>query len=245
MINTVSEKLNEFQRLINYNFKDEDLLKQALTTPKLGNELGIPHYEVLETLGDAVIKLIFSLQIYNKGEDDPGELTKMKQCLESNRTFSMIAHKMKLEKYIFASKKQKVIGTKTLADSLEAICGALYLDSNSDLNTVEKKIIDKFFQDWDSIIRESSIFNKNKLLEYLQSIYKCTPLVKCDFKNFSSDHDPKWVAMSPKIYNQKKQLIIELPKEFKSKSYKSQNQAEQELYLKILKYLKKQKYDSS
>ena len=157
----------------------------------------------------------------------------------------MIAHKMKLEKYIFASKKQKIIGTKTLADSLEAICGALYLDSNSDLNTVEKKIIDKFFQDWDSIIKESSIFNKNKLLEYLQSIYKCTPLVKCDFKNFGSDHEPKWVAMSPKIYNQKKQLIVELPKEFKSKIYKSQNQAEQELYLKILKYLKKQKYDSA
>lgn len=241
MLNSFSEKLIEFQKLINYKFKNQDLLKQALTTPKLGNELGIPHYEVLETLGDAVIKLIFSLKIYNKGANDPGELTKMKQCLESNRTFSMIAHKMELEKYILASKKQKIIGTKTLADSLEAICGALYLDSNSDLGTVEEKIIDNFFQDWDSIIKESSIFNKNKLLEYLQSIYKFTPVIKCDFKNFGSDHDPKWVAMNPKIFNQRKQLIIKLPEELKSKSYKSQNQAEQELYLKILKYLKKQK----
>lgn len=241
MLNSVSEKLIEFQKLINYKFKNQDLLKQALTTPKLGNELGIPHYEVLETLGDAVIKLIFSLKIYNEGANDPGELTKMKQCLESNRTFSMIAQKMELEKYILASKKQKIIGTKTLADSLEAICGALYLDSNSDLDTVEEKIIDNFFQDWDSIIKESSIFNKNKLLEYLQSIYKLTPVIKCDFKNFGSDHDPKWVAMNPKIFNQRKQLIIKLPEELKSKSYKSQNQAEQELYLKILKYLKKQK----
>ena len=241
MLNSISEKLIEFQKLINYRFKDEDLLRQALTTPKLGNELGIPHYEVLETLGDAVIKLIFSLKIYNKGADDPGELTKMKQCLESNRTFSMIAHKIRLEKYILASKKQKIIGTKTLADSLEAICGALYLDSNSDLKIVEEKIIDKFFQDWDSIIKESTIFNKNKLLEYLQSIYKLTPVIKCDFKNLGSDHEPKWVAMNPKVFNQNKQLIIELPHELKSKSYKSQNQAEQELYLKILKYLKKQK----
>jgi len=245
MLNSVSEKLNEFQKLINYKFKNEDLLKQALTTPKLGNELGTPHYEVLETLGDAVIKLIFSLKIYNKGADDPGELTKMKQCLESNRTFSTIAHKMELEKYILASKKQKIIGTKTLADSLEAICGALYLDSRSDLNTVEEKIINEFFQDWDSIIKESSIFNKNKLLEYLQSIYKLTPVIKCDFKNFGSDHEPKWIAMNPKIYNQNKQLLIKLPEELKSKSYKSQNQAEQELYLKILKYLKKQKHISS
>ena len=239
MFNSYQEKLIKFQKLINYNFKNIDLLKQALTTPKLGNELGIPHYEVLETLGDALIKLIFSLKLYRHGESDPGELTKMKQCLESNKTFSMIANKMGLQKYIFASKKQKIFGTKTLADSLEAICGAIYLDS--DLNTVEEKVIDKFFQDWDSIIRESSIFNKNKLLEYLQGIYKFTPIINCDFKNFGSDHEPKWVAMSPKIYNQKKRLIIELPTELKSKSYKSQNQAEQELYLKILKYLKKQK----
>jgi ribonuclease-3 len=245
MLDPLSEKLNEFQKLINYKFKNEELLRQALTTPKLGNELGIPHYEVLETLGDAVIKLIFSLKIYKNGADDPGELTKMKQCLESNRTFSMIAHKMNLEKYILASKKQKIIGTKTLADSLEAICGAVYLDSNSDLRTVEEKIINKFFQDWDSIILESSIFNKNKLLEYLQSIYKITPVVKCEFKNFGTDHEPKWIAMNPRVYNQKMQLLIKLPKELKSKSYKSQNQAEQELYLKILKYLKKQKYYSS
>ena len=79
----------------------------------------------------------------------------------------------------------------------------------------------------------------------MQSIYKLTPVVKCDFKNFGSDHEPKWVAINPKIYNQKKQLLVELPEEMKSKSYNSQNQAEQELYLKILKYLKKKKYYTS
>jgi ribonuclease-3 len=239
MFESFREKLDDFQKLINYNFKKVDLLRQALTTPKLGNELGISHYDILEIIGDAVIKLIFSLKLYKKGESDPGELTKMKQILESNKTFMMIAQKMELDNYLLASEKQQIGGTKTLADSFEAICGAMYLDSN--LETVEKKIIDNYFQDWDSILKESTIFNKNKLLEYLQSKFKLTPKIKCDFKNFGSDHKPKWIANNPRIYDQKNRLLIELPADMESKSYKSQNQAEQELYLKILRYLKKQK----
>jgi ribonuclease-3 len=235
MLINAYEKLEEFQRLIDYKFKEIDLLKQALTTPKLGNELDIPHYEVLETLGDAVIKLIFSLKIYHKGESSPGELTKMKQCLENNKNIRMIADKIGLEKYIFASKKQQVKGTKTLADSFEAICGALYLDS--DLNTVETKIIDKFFENWDSIINQTSIFNKNKLLEFLQSKYKFTPIIKCEFETFGPQNSLEWVAKDPMIYDQKNQLLIKLPK-LKSKHSRSKDDAEKDLYLKILNFLK-------
>ena len=231
------QKLEQIQKFIDYRFKDIELLKQSLTTPKLGNELGIPHYEVLETLGDAVIKLIFSLKLYRKGKSDPGELTKMKQCLENNKTFIMIALKMDLDKFIFASKKQQILGTKTLADAFEAVCGALYLDS--DISTVEKKIINRFFQDWDQIIKESSIFNKNQLLEYLQRKYRITPIVKCDFINKGSDHNPKWIALKPNIFNKENKKLVEIPKGLRSKAYQSQVQAEQDIYEKILLYLKK------
>jgi len=237
MIINENEKLVRFQTLINYQFKDVNLLKQALTTPKLGNESGIPHYQVLETLGDAVIKLIFSLKLYKKGEHNAGELTKMKQCLENNKTFLMIANKIGLEQYIFASKKQQIKDTKVLADSFEAICGALYLDS--DLTNVEEKVINIYFQDWESIIKESSIFNKNKLLEFLQSKYKFTPIIRCEFQNFGPQNALKWIAMNPKIYDQKKQLLIEFP-ELKSKYFKSKEEAEQDLYFKMLKSLKKE-----
>ncbi|MFX0073014.1 MAG: ribonuclease III domain-containing protein [Candidatus Hermodarchaeota archaeon] len=233
------QKLGQFQKFIDYRFKDINLLKQSLTTPKLGNELGVPHYEVLETLGDAVIKLIFSLKLYRKGKNDPGELTKMKQCLENNQTFSTIALKMDLNNYIFTSKKQQILGTKTLADALEAVCGALYLDSN--ISIVEKKIINRFFEDWDQIIKDSSIFNKNQLLEYLQRKYRITPIVKCEFINKGSDHNPKWIAIKPNIFNKENELLVELPKDLKSKAYKSQVQSEQDIYEKILRYLKKVK----
>ena len=60
------DKLNRFQDLIRYQFKNPKILLQALTTPQYGNENKLLHYEILETLGDAVIKLIFSLKMYNR-----------------------------------------------------------------------------------------------------------------------------------------------------------------------------------
>jgi len=80
-------RIEKFQDFIKYKFKNQNLLLQALTTPMYGNEQGIPNYDILETLGDAVIKLIFSLKLYNSGIRDPDQLTKMKQCLENNKTF--------------------------------------------------------------------------------------------------------------------------------------------------------------
>jgi len=75
----IEDKLKQFQEYIRYQFKNPKLLLQALTTPQYGNENNMSHYEILENLGDSVIKLIFSMKLYNEGEDDPGNLTKTKQ----------------------------------------------------------------------------------------------------------------------------------------------------------------------
>ena len=96
----IGDKLKLFQELINYQFQNPEILLEALTTPQYGNENNLGHYEILETLGDAVIKLIFSLKIYNSGENDPGRLTKTKQCLENNQTFFKVATEIELWKYI-------------------------------------------------------------------------------------------------------------------------------------------------
>ena len=50
--------LDQFQDFINYRFNKPEMLHQALTTTQFANEKGILHYQILETLGDAVIKLI-------------------------------------------------------------------------------------------------------------------------------------------------------------------------------------------
>ena len=103
-------ELKEFQNFIDYRFKNEALLRQALTTPMRGNELGIIHYDdILETLGDSVLKTIFILKKYKEEIWEPEIITKTKQALENNETLTYIANKyLKLEKFIFKSEYQQI-----------------------------------------------------------------------------------------------------------------------------------------
>lgn len=231
------DKLNRFQALISYQFKNPKILLQALTTPQYGNENKLPHYDILETLGDAVIKLIFSLKLYNKGEDDPGNLTKIKQRLEDNRTFSKVANEMKLWRYVFASSKQKIEGTSILAEVFEAICGAIYIDSGNNLKIVEQIMIDKYFYDWDSMIKDSPHLYKNQLLEYLQDLFKTTPKLKFEYEELGPVNDSRWIIKNPKILDQNQNTIIELPITLRSEEFRRKKDAEKDLSLKILKYL--------
>lgn len=239
MDKNTEDKLNRFQDFISYQFKKPKLLLQALTTPLFGNENKVPHYEILETLGDAVIKLILSIHLYNKGENDPGNLTKTKQRLEDNQTFLKIANEMELWRYIFASNKQKIEDTSILAEVFEAICGAMYIDSDNNLKLVEQKILDKFFYDWDSLIKQSPHLNKNQLLEYLQDLYKFTPELKFEYERRGPLNDFRWIVKNPKILDQEQNEIIELPTTLRSEEYKRKKDAEKELSLKILKYLQR------
>ena len=88
---TKKEDIRKFQEFIDYTFKNEDYLVQSLTTPMLANETGKLSYEFLETLGDAVIKLIFILKIYQKGIQDPGKITKKNAQFESDKALKNVA----------------------------------------------------------------------------------------------------------------------------------------------------------
>jgi len=237
MNDQIKRKLNEFQKFIDYNFIEPKTLFQALTTPQFGNENNFPNYEILETLGDAVIKLIFSLKIYNKGEDDPGILTKTKQCLENNRTFSKIASIMNLEHFIFTSDNQNIKDTSIPADVFEAICGAIYIDSGYDLNVVEQKVIDRFIENWDIFIEESSDFSKNELLEFLQDRLKFTPTIEYEYEKLGPDHDLRWIAKNPKILDKNNKEVIIISTELRSNEFKTKKEAEKELSKMIFKIL--------
>ena len=229
--------LDQFQDFINYRFNKPEMLLQALTTSQFANEKKIPSYQILETLGDAVIKLIFSLKLYLKGEIDPGNLTKIKLRLEDNQTFQKIAMGMELWKYIFSSKKQRVKDSSILADVFEAICGAIFIDSGKNLQVVEKIIIDRFITNWESLIKESPHLYKNQLLEYLQNKFKTTPTIEYDFEKLGPDNDARWIAKNPVIVDINQKELIKVPNNLKSKRFKTKIEAEKNISLKILKYL--------
>ncbi len=229
--------LNQFQDFINYRFNKPEILLQALTTSQFANEKKISSYQILETLGDAVIKLIISLRLYSIGEIDPGNLTKAKLRLEDNQTFHKIAMGMELWKYIFSSKKQRVKDSSILADVFEAICGAIFIDSGNNLQVVERIIIDRFITDWESLMKESPHLYKNQLLEYLQNKFKTTPTIKFDFEKLGPDNDARWIAKNPVIVDINQKELIKVPNNLKSKRFKTKIEAEKNISLKILKYL--------
>ena len=234
-----NEILKELQEFIGYKFNNLDYLIEALTTPQLAHELQTNDYDFLETLGDAVMKTIFIVKLFNNGNGirDPGKITKIKQRLENDETLKKIArNKMNLNKYVLKSQKQEIKGTKILADVFEAICGAIFLDSGYNIKLVKEKIIDRFFDDFELIIKDSNIFKKSALIEYIQKIYRITPRIECKYENFGSDNKPKWIAKNPKIFP--KEISIELPKDLESREFNSISEAEQDLYGKILKVLK-------
>jgi len=233
----IEKILNQFQDFINYRFNKPEILLQALTTSQFANENNTSSYQILETLGDAVIKLLFSLKLYSKGEIDPGNLTKTKLRLEDNQTFHKIAMGMELWKYIFSSKKQRVKDSSILADVFEAICGAIFIDSGNNLQVVEKIIIDRFITDWESLIKESPHLYKNQLLEYLQNKFKTTPTIKLDFEEIDPKGDRRWIAKNPVIVDTNQKELIKVPNYLKSKKFKTKLEAEKNISLKILKHL--------
>lgn len=238
-LNAENKSLEDFQDLIDYRFRDPSLLRQALTTPLRGHIDNRPHYEILETIGDVVLKLALSLNIYDERENSPGELTQKKQMIENDSTLAKIAMDyFQLDEFIIKEETQRIRKTKILADILEAICGALFLDSGKDIEVVNEKIVKKFYIDWRKLTKDSSVFSKNQLLEYLQSLYKVTPLIRAKFNKVGMDHDPQWRARAPKIFTPNNQLILKLPKDLRSDSFKSKKEAEKNLYKKIYDYLK-------
>lgn len=116
-------------------FNNKDLYLQALTHRSWVNEnsVGRGTNERLEFLGDAVLEYIVSKSIYDKFPDqEEGYLTALRANLVNTKNLSQVAEKLKIGDEIFLSKGEIEGGGRTnsslLADTVEAIIGALLLD---------------------------------------------------------------------------------------------------------------------
>ena len=238
MNNESDLKLENFQESINYKFKNLSLLRQALTTPQYAKENNTQDYQILETLGDIVVKLILSLKIYNSGVLEPEILTKQKQCLEDKNSFLRIANEMELEKYVIASQYQEITGTAILADIFESICGAIFLDSERDLNLIENLIIDRYFKDWNKNFKDSLHLSKNQLLEFIQKRLKYTPKLEFEYESISEKDKIRWSVTNLNILDPNGNIAIKIPKVFATKFYGSRKDAEKHISRSVLEYLK-------
>jgi len=121
--------LKRLSRRLDYVFKRPALLRQALTH----RSFGTPHNERLEFLGDSVLSLVISTRLFH---DFPGltegELSRVRAHLVKEPTLAEIAQSLALGDYLFLGEGELKSGgfrrPSILADALEAIFGAIYLD---------------------------------------------------------------------------------------------------------------------
>ena len=128
--------LKEFQARIGYQFKNINLLRQALTHSSYANEKHmrkLSDNERLEFLGDAVLELTSSEFLFENYRNIPeGELTKLRASLVCEPTLALCTEEMNLGEYIFLGNGEDRTGGRKrksiLSDALEAVIGAIYLD---------------------------------------------------------------------------------------------------------------------
>jgi ribonuclease-3 len=129
-------KIKDFEKSLKLDFNDKLLIQRALTHKSYPNEnrrLNLKDNERLEFLGDSVLSLSVSTYIFNKFSDFPeGELAKMRAVIVSAPILAEVAKRIELGQFLFLGKGEEMTGGRErdsiLADTMEAIFGALYLD---------------------------------------------------------------------------------------------------------------------
>lgn len=126
--------------ILNYTFKNEEFLEIALTHSSYAHEKGLPenmNNERQEFLGDAVLELSMSNYIFNRYKDiQEGEMTKLRAGVVCEETLAEAASEIGLGNIIRLGKGEELTGGRKrasiLADAMEAVFGAVYLDGGFD-----------------------------------------------------------------------------------------------------------------
>ena len=128
-----NQELEKMQKNIQYKFKNLELLKTALTHTSYAYDHNIESNEKLEFLGDSILEFVSSQYIYkNYSKLREGEMTKVRATVVCEASLYKIAKQHKFSEYLYIGKsEQQSKGNEKpaiLADSVEAVIAAIYLD---------------------------------------------------------------------------------------------------------------------
>jgi ribonuclease-3 len=125
--------LEPLSRALRYDFTDTSLLERALTHKSRGSG----NYERLEFLGDSLLGYVIADHLYRRFEGtSEGKLSRMRAAIVRGETLAEVARTLDLGKYLYLGEGEMKSGgfnrDSILADSLEAIIGAVYLDGGAE-----------------------------------------------------------------------------------------------------------------
>lgn len=175
--------MTELERILGYQFKDEKKLKIAVTHSSYANEAkgSLKNNERLEFLGDAVLSICVSDYLFNHNKNLPeGELTRLRASVVCEKALNTIAVNLGIGKFLKLGKGEEHTGGRTrpsiLADAMEAIIAAIYLDGGMEearkfvLHNVKPMLEesqDKSFVDYKTKLQEIIQQNPEEIVEYV------------------------------------------------------------------------------
>jgi ribonuclease-3 len=166
----------KFQKKLGYAFRNPELLKLALTHPSVAHEQGSPIQtnQRLEFLGDAVLQLVLTRELYEKFPGfDEGPLTKARAKLVNRTTLAEHGSALNLGAHLILSRGEEIHGGRerpsALADAYESLVGAIFLDGGFEV--AEEFILREFDRDLGGLTVIPIMENpKGELQEWLQAI---------------------------------------------------------------------------
>jgi len=191
--------LAALQIRLGYQFRDEILLRLALTHPSIAHEANVPtqHNQRLEFLGDSVLGLVLSQQLYEKfpGADE-GLLTKSRAKLVNAVALAAHGRWLGLGGHLILSRGEENTGGRdrpsTLADAFESLLGAIFLDGG--FAAARDFVLREFAADFAELTLSAGIENpKGELQELLQAKSAEPPvyqLISAD----GPDHDRNFIC---------------------------------------------------
>lgn len=174
--------MQELMKKIGYTFRDESLLRVALTHSSYANEKRLKEYnERLEFLGDSVLSLVVANYLFRHDSRIPeGELTRLRASLVCEKALAAFAGELGLGKYLLLGKGERLTGgaerPSILADAFEAVIAAIYLDGGFDaagkfiLSYVRPEVENHRpakFEDFKTVLQEIIQQNPDERVEYV------------------------------------------------------------------------------
>ncbi len=171
-----AKRFGRLEKRLDYAFRDQGLLVQSMTHSSYAYETSgrlEGDNEVLEFLGDSVIGLLAAEYLHGQYPDSrEGELSKLRSMATSTESLADYARKLKLDKHLLLGKGEELSGGRKkktiLADTFEALVGALYKDGG--LDAVRGLLAPLFLDTFKRIKSGDFLINnyKSALQEYLQ-----------------------------------------------------------------------------
>jgi ribonuclease-3 len=195
----VSKNLDKLEEAAGIKFKNKKLLQQAFVHRSCLNEnpgLKIDHNERLEFLGDAVLELAVTRNLFNDYPNPEGELTTWRAALVNSKMLAEVSTKLSFNDYLMLSKGESQDTGRArqfiLANTFEALVGAIYLDQGFD--RAEKFIKEKLLGELPKILEHKLYLDpKSHFQEEAQEKVGITPSYEV-ISEEGPDHNKNFVV---------------------------------------------------